>query len=83
MHVVYQRCRRIKQGGAKNENMSMVKMVTRKTVPKGCFLGGGVIFSKNAYGLNGNTQDSAYLIAHLLVFPLWTVMLFYITDVFN
>ena len=44
--------------GAKNENMSMVKMVTRKTVPKGCFLG-GVIFSKNAYGLNGNTQDSA------------------------
>lgn len=30
----------------KNENMSMVKMVTRKTVPKGCFLGGGVIFSK-------------------------------------
>lgn len=67
----------------KNENMSMVKMVTRKTVPKGCFLGGGVIFSKNAYDLYGNTQDSTYLIAHLLVFPLWTVMLFYITDVFN
>lgn len=44
----------------KNENMSMVKMVTRKTVPKGCFLGGGVIFSKNTYGLYGNTQDSAY-----------------------
>lgn len=40
--------------------MSMVYMVTRKTVHKGCFLGGGAIFSKNAYGLNGNTQDSAY-----------------------